>query len=87
MIDFWATWCGPCKAISPVFERLSEFNGEKVDFYKVDVDEQEDIAQEVGVRAVRYFIYRLSFLKNYLFTNDLPTDAHLFAFPQGGKSR
>ncbi|KAI0370039.1 thioredoxin [Pilatotrama ljubarskyi] len=55
VIDFWATWCGPCKIISPIFEKLSEqFSG--VEFYKVDVDEAQDIAQEVGVRAMPTFM-------------------------------
>lgn len=52
VIDFWATWCGPCKAISPIFERL-ESQFPQLEFYKVDVDVAEDISQEVGVRAVR----------------------------------
>ena len=51
MFDFWATWCGPCKAISPIFERL-EGQFPQLEFYKVDVDDAQDIAQEVGVRAV-----------------------------------
>jgi thioredoxin 1 len=51
-IDFWAAWCGPCRAISPVFERLSE-SAPGGEFYKVDVDSQPDISQEVGIRAVR----------------------------------
>ncbi|KAH8992915.1 putative thioredoxin [Lactarius akahatsu] len=56
-IDFWATWCGPCRAISPVFEKLAEkpeHGG--VGFYKVDVDSQPDIAQEVGIRAMPTFV-------------------------------
>ncbi|KAF9351149.1 hypothetical protein BGX26_010775 [Mortierella sp. AD094] len=55
VIDFWATWCGPCRVISPVFETLSHENP-GVEFYKVDVDEQSEIAQEVGVRAMPTFI-------------------------------
>ncbi|EAW19833.1 thioredoxin family protein [Aspergillus fischeri NRRL 181] len=57
IIDFWATWCGPCRAISPIFEQLSD-NPDfgDVGFYKVDVDEQEQISQEVGIRAMPTFV-------------------------------
>ncbi|KAI0028713.1 thioredoxin [Vararia minispora EC-137] len=54
-IDFWATWCGPCRMISPIFERLSEATPE-AEFYKVDVDEQSEISQEVGIRAMPTFM-------------------------------
>ncbi|KAI0253285.1 thioredoxin [Lactifluus subvellereus] len=54
-IDFWATWCGPCRSISPRFERFSE-ELPGIGFYKVDVDEQGAIAQEVGVRAMPTFV-------------------------------
>ena len=54
VFDFWATWCGPCRVISPIFEQLSE-KFTNIKFYKVDVDEAQDVAQEVGVRAVSAF--------------------------------
>ncbi|CEH18705.1 thioredoxin [Ceraceosorus bombacis] len=56
IIDFWATWCGPCKMISPIFEKIAEATGESATFAKVDVDEQGEIAQEVGIRAMPTFL-------------------------------
>ncbi|ESK89058.1 thioredoxin [Moniliophthora roreri MCA 2997] len=57
VIDFWATWCGPCKVISPIFEQLSNLpESADVEFYKVDVDTQTDIAAEVGIRAMPTFV-------------------------------
>lgn len=58
VIDFWATWCGPCKMIGPIFEKISETPaGEKIGFYKVDVDEQSQISSEVGIRAMPSFVF------------------------------
>ncbi|KAE8210566.1 hypothetical protein CF319_g3854 [Tilletia indica] len=55
VIDFWAEWCGPCKMISPIFEKLADQHGEKVKFFKVDVDAAPDIGQELGIRAMPTF--------------------------------
>ncbi|THH30245.1 hypothetical protein EUX98_g3959 [Antrodiella citrinella] len=54
VIDFWATWCGPCRVISPVFEKLAA-NFPDLGFYKVDVDAQSQISEEVGIRAMPTF--------------------------------
>jgi thioredoxin 1 len=51
-VDFWAEWCGPCRAVSPVVEELSsEYNG-KVDFVKVNVDENNELAQKYNVFSI-----------------------------------
>ena len=51
IIDFYATWCGPCKMISPVLAELAkEYNG-KIVVYKVDVDEEQDLAAAFGVQS------------------------------------
>ncbi len=52
LIDFWAVWCGPCRAIAPLVEQLaSEYEG-KVKIGKLDVDENPDTAVKYGVRSI-----------------------------------
>ncbi len=52
LVDFWAPWCGPCKAIAPVLEELATELAGKVSIAKVNVDEAGDLAAQYGVRAI-----------------------------------
>lgn len=52
LIDFWATWCGPCRLMSPVFEELSKGYEDKIRFGKLNVDENQDIAARYGVMSI-----------------------------------
>ncbi|RRG17408.1 thioredoxin [Weissella viridescens] len=51
LVDFWATWCGPCKMQSPVIENVAQQRSD-VNFYKMDVDENPKTAQEIGILAI-----------------------------------
>jgi thioredoxin len=52
VIDFWATWCGPCKQFAPVFEAVAAENGEVFSFAKVDVDEVPELASRFSVMSI-----------------------------------
>ena len=52
LVDFWAEWCGPCKMLGPILEELAvEFEG-KARFGKVDIDQNQKLATDYGIRAV-----------------------------------
>ena len=52
LVDFWATWCGPCKAIAPVLDELSaEYEG-KARIVKIDVDQNPNLAAQYGIRSI-----------------------------------
>jgi thioredoxin 1 len=52
LVDFWAEWCGPCKMIAPVLDELADEYEGRVKIGKVNIDEQQGLAAEYGVRAI-----------------------------------
>lgn len=52
LIDFWATWCGPCKMIAPIVEELAKDNEGKLVVAKADVDEDPILAQQFGIQSI-----------------------------------
>ncbi len=57
IIDFYATWCGPCKMLSPVLEELAAEYAGKIDIYKINVEEEEELAGVFGVRSVPTLLF------------------------------
>ena len=51
LVDFFATWCGPCKMLSPVLEEVAKEVEEKLDIVKVDVDQDGELAMRFGIRS------------------------------------
>ena len=52
LVDFFATWCGPCKMLAPILEQVAEEMGDKVVIAKADIDECMELAQEYGIMSV-----------------------------------
>ncbi|MBQ6570189.1 MAG: thioredoxin [Clostridia bacterium] len=52
IVDFWASWCAPCKMLMPIMEKLAEDYADKAVFCKVNIDEQGELAQRFGVMSI-----------------------------------
>lgn len=52
LVDFWAAWCGPCKMIAPVLEDLAKEYDGKVQIVKLDITDNEEVAQQYGIRSI-----------------------------------
>jgi len=78
LVDFWAPWCGPCKAIAPILEDLANELGTQVQICKVDVDHNIELAQKYNIRAIpTLLLFKDGQLKDQvvgLSRSDLKTD-------------
>ncbi len=52
VVDFWAPWCGPCRMVSPIVEELSKEYGEKVQFFKMNTDDNEQTSIQFGIQSI-----------------------------------
>lgn len=56
LVDFWATWCGPCQFMLPIFDKLAKKYGDKITFGRLNVDDNQGVAMRFDVYAIPTFI-------------------------------
>ena len=78
LVDFWAEWCGPCHAVTPVLERIVEERADELKLVKVNIDEEQGLAQRYGVSSIPLII---------LFRGGEPAAAAVGAMPKGALER
>jgi thioredoxin 1 len=78
LVDFWAEWCGPCHAVSPILERIADERQDELKLVKVNIDEEQELALRYGVQSIPTMI---------LFKQGEPAAAAIGAQPKGAIER
>ena len=80
IVDFYADWCGPCKIVSPVLEELADdFNG-KIDVFKVNTEEEQELASAFGIRSIPSFLFIPAEGQPQMAMGALPKETFIRAF-------
>jgi len=75
IIDFWAEWCAPCRIVAPVLEELSQEYEGKINIYKVNTEEQQELAAAFGIRSIPSLLFIPKEEKPQMAAGALPKDA------------
>ena len=78
LVDFWAEWCGPCHAVSPILDKIAEERPGELKLVKVNIDEEQDLAERYGIASIPTMV---------LFKNGEPAAAAIGAQPKGALER
>jgi thioredoxin 1 len=78
IVDFWAEWCGPCHAVAPVLDRIAEERGDELKLVKVNIDEEQGLAQRYGIASIPTIV---------LFKDGEPAAAAIGAQPKSSLER
>jgi thioredoxin len=80
IIDFYADWCGPCKMVAPVLEELAKDFDDKIDVFKVNTEEEQELASAFGIRSIPSFLFVPSEGKPQMALGALPKETFIKAF-------
>ncbi len=74
IVDFWAEWCGPCHAVSPILDKIAEERSDELKLVKVNIDEEQALAERYGIASIPTIV---------LFKDGEPAAAAIGAQPKG----
>ncbi len=79
IIDFYADWCGPCKMVAPIMEELSSDFAGKVDIYKINTEEEQELAAAFGIRSIPSVLFCPVTDKPQMAVGALPKEGYIQA--------